>query len=153
MRTLFQLEKDLWLPSPLEEVFAFFSQARNLQTITPDWLSFEVLNEGEIPMHVGAEIRYRIRIHGIPVRWKTRISAWEPPFRFVDEQLTGPYRTWIHEHRFAAQDGGTRATDIVRYWPHGGRLMNWLFVRRDVERIFQYREQELRRIFTRPAPP
>jgi ligand-binding SRPBCC domain-containing protein len=138
---------ELWLPGPPEKIFGFFSNARNLQTITPDWLDFSILTPGTITMKAGALIDYRLCVHGIPLRWQTEITVWEPPFRFVDEQRRGPYRLWSHEHRFIARDGGTLATDDVRYSMLGGRLIERLFVRRDVERIFAFRSEQLKRIF------
>ncbi len=139
--TIFRSE--LWLPRQAEEVFAFFSDARNLQAITPDWLNFEVVTTGSIQMRPGTIIDYRLRLHGIPLRWKTEITAWEPPHRFVDEQRQGPYKLWVHEHRFEPRDGGTLTTDVVRYAVAGGKLIDWLFVRRDVQRIFEYRRAKL----------
>lgn len=132
-----------WLARPIEEVFTFFSDARNLQAITPDWLEFAILTPGTIEMKPGAVIDYRLRLHGIPLRWRTEIAVWEPPVRFVDEQRRGPYRLWIHEHRFSPQKGGTLAVDQVRYSVLGGRLVDWLFVRRDVRRIFAFRRRRL----------
>lgn len=139
----FTFEVKQWLPRPRAEVFSFFSNAHNLETITPPWLKFEVLTPAPIAMRPGTLIDYRIRIHGVPVRWRTEITVWQPPYQFVDEQLRGPYRLWHHTHNFEERDGGTLCTDQVRYYPHGGALMNWLFVRRDVEKIFDYRRQKL----------
>jgi ligand-binding SRPBCC domain-containing protein len=152
----FILQTDLWLPKPIQEVFEFFSDAGNLQLITPPWLNFEILTPRPIAMRAGARIDYRLRLHGFPVRWQTEITAWEPPFRFVDEQRRGPYRVWIHEHRFESRNGGTRVEDQVRYRPPGGRLIEWLFVRRDVNRIFAFRRQKLEELFgtgPKPSPP
>jgi ligand-binding SRPBCC domain-containing protein len=144
----FHFNAEQGLPRPLAEVFPFFSEARNLERITPPWLQFEVLTPNPIEMRVGTLIDYRIRIHGIPISWRTEIIAWEPPHKFVDVQLSGPYKLWHHTHTFEERDGGTLCRDEVRYWPRGGALMNWLFVRGDVERIFRYREEKLREIFT-----
>ncbi|HPC59102.1 MAG TPA: SRPBCC family protein [Verrucomicrobiota bacterium] len=143
----FSLRTDLWLPRPIQEVFRFFADAGNLQTITPPWLSFEILTPLPILMRPGAVIDYRLRLHGFPIRWQTEITAWEPPFRFVDEQRRGPYLLWIHEHRFEPLDGGTRVEDYVRYRPPGGWLVERLFVRRDVTRIFAFRRQKLQELF------
>ena len=140
-------QTELWLPRPRDQVFPFFAEARNLETITPPWLRFEVLTPPPIPMRSGTLIDYRIRVHGVPIRWRTEIAEWQPPHRFVDVQLRGPYTLWHHTHTFAERDGGTLCGDVVRYRPRGGALMNWLFVRRDVERIFRYREQRLRELF------
>src|SRR5690606_2630303 len=101
------------------------------------WLRFRVLTERPIEMKVGATIDYKLRIHGAPIRWRTRITAWEPPYRFVDEQIRGPYRLWRHEHRFTAEGGGTLAEDRVSYAPIGGAPAQALFVGRDVRRIFE----------------
>jgi ligand-binding SRPBCC domain-containing protein len=144
---LFKLEAELWLPRRREEVFPFFADALNLETITPPWLKFEVLTPRPIEMRVGVRIDYRLRLRGLPVRWQSEITAWEPPSRFVDEQRRGPYRAWIHEHTFEERDGGTLARDLVRYDVIGGRLINSLFVRRDVEGIFRYRQKKLQEVF------
>ena len=137
---------ELWLPRPGAEVFAFFGDARNLQAITPEFLNFEVLTPAPFEMHAGTLIDYKLRVRGIPLRWRTHIRAWEPPFRFVDEQLRGPYRQWIHEHTFEERDGGTLARDVVRYSVFGGALVDRLFVRRDVEKIFAYRSRRLQEL-------
>lgn len=140
-----------WLPAAREEVFAFFADARNLEAITPSWLSFRILTPAPLVMRAGAEIAYRLRIHGVPVRWLTEITVWEPPFRFVDEQRRGPYRQWVHEHTFEARDGGTLCRDDVRYAVPGGCVVNALFVRRDVRVIFAHRRKMLERHFRPPA--
>lgn len=146
---LFQSE--VWLPRPREEVFRFFGDVRNLQAITPPFLNFVVLTPAPIAMRAGALIDYKLRVRGIPLRWRTLIREWEPPFRFVDEQLRGPYRQWIHEHTFEERDGGTLTRDVVRYSVFGGALIDWLFVRRDVQKIFAYREKRLKELLG-PAP-
>ena len=143
----FVLESELWLPRKLEEVFPFFADALNLETITPPWLRFEVLTPRPIEMRVGLLIDYRLRLRGLPLRWQSEISAWEPPRRFVDEQRRGPYRAWIHEHRFEERDGGTLAQDRVRYAVIGGWLVERFIVRRDLEKIFRFRQEKLREVF------
>jgi ligand-binding SRPBCC domain-containing protein len=142
----------VWLPRPRHEVFAFFADARNLQALTPAWLNFEVLTPAPITLRAGTIIDYHLRVHGVPIRWRSEITLWDPPRQFADMQLRGPYALWQHTHIFDEQDGGTLCRDEVRYWPRGGRLANWLFVRRDVERIFRYREQRLSEIFKAAAP-
>jgi ligand-binding SRPBCC domain-containing protein len=137
---------ELWLPRPRPEVFAFFADARNLEAITPPWVKFEVLTPAPIEMRAGTLIDYRLRVHGFPIRWRTEITLWEPPFRFADTQLRGPYRRWVHTHRFEEKDGGTLCLDDVSYAVPGGALIERLFVRRDVERIFAYRQETMKRL-------
>ena len=107
MRT-FTFSSSLVLPRGLDELFPFFAEARNLETLTPSWLSFKVLTPGPVEMRPGTLIDYRLAWHGLPLRWRTIIDVWEPPHRFVDRMLKGPYRLWVHEHTFTAVDGGTR---------------------------------------------
>jgi ligand-binding SRPBCC domain-containing protein len=147
MRT-FRYDTEIDVPRDPEQVFAFFSQARNLEKLTPPWLRFEILTEDPIDMAPGTLIDYRIRWRGIPMRWRTEIEVWEPPHRFVDRQVRGPYRLWRHEHVFVARDGGTAVVDRVEYAPIGGALAQRLIVARDVERIFSYRHAVLGRIFS-----
>ncbi len=143
--SLFRAEQ--WLPRPRTEVFPFFAEARNLEELTPPWLKFEVLTPAPINMRAGALIDYRLKVHGIPIRWRTEILEWDPPHRFVDVQLRGPYTLWHHTHTFEERDGGTLCRDEVRYRPLGGALVDTLFVRRDVETIFAYRRQRLDALF------
>lgn len=144
------MHTELSLPRPREQVFAFFSDARNLEAITPDWLRFSLANPDPIDMRPGTIIDYRLRLHGVPLRWQSEIKVWEPPLRFVDEQRRGPYRFWRHEHRFEAQDGSTRVIDEVQYAVWGGGLVERWLVRRDVERIFEFRRRKLLERFGRP---
>jgi len=144
---IFRHETDLWLSRPPGEVFAFFGDAANLQVITPSWLNFQILTPTPIAMQAGTLIDYRLRIHGVPVCWQTEITVWEPPHRFVDVQKRGPYRQWIHEHRFVAEANGTRCFDSIQYAMPGGWLTHRLFVKRDVEKIFAHRACRLRQLF------
>ena len=144
--TVHTYQAELWLPRPRPEVFAFFAEARNLEAITPPWLKFEVLTPAPIAMRAGTLIDYRLRLHGFPIRWRTEITLWEPPVRFADTQLRGPYRLWEHTHTFVEKDGGTLCRDEVRYAVPGGALIERLFVRRDVERIFAHRQEVMRRL-------
>lgn len=139
----FRLEAELWLPQGREELFPFYGDAYNLESITPPWLHFEVLTPKPIEMKPGALIDYRLRLHGLPIRWRTEIARWEPPIAFLDQQLKGPYRYWRHEHLFEEADGGTRVIDRVDYDFFGGRLAHALIVRRDLEAIFSYRQRKL----------
>ena len=135
---------------PVDDVFAFFSQAENLQRLTPEWLHFKILNIDPNPVRQGTLIRYRLRWRVFPIYWTTRITVWEPPHRFVDEQLRGPYRFWRHEHRFVSEGSGTRIHDEVRYLlPFGalGRMVHRMQVRNDVESIFAYRHSAVTSVF------
>jgi ligand-binding SRPBCC domain-containing protein len=146
--TPFVLERAQRVAMPADQVFAFYADARNLEAITPPWLRFRVLTPGAIAMREGALIEYRLRLHGIPLRWRTRIAVWEPPLRFVDVQVRGPYALWEHTHSFVAIDDGVEIRDRVRYaLPLGvlGRLAHALLVRRDLERIFDFRANAVAR--------
>jgi ligand-binding SRPBCC domain-containing protein len=135
------------LPRPIDEVFAFFADAGNLQAITPPWVHFQILTPRPIEMRVGTLIDHRLKIRGVPVRWRSEITVWEPPHRFVDEQRRGPYRLWHHEHILQPCDGGTLCRDVVRYAvPFDFLLHGWL-VRPDIEKIFAYRHEQLSRFF------
>lgn len=141
-----EFQCELWLPRRPEEIFPFFSDAANLEAITPGWLNFQTLTPQPIAMREGALIDYRLRVRGIPLRWRTHIAVWRTPHRFVDEQVRGPYRMWVHEHTFEARDGGTLARDYVRYAvPFDFLMQRW--VRRDIERIFRFRQEVLRKKF------
>jgi ligand-binding SRPBCC domain-containing protein len=140
---MFRLRTELVIAQGIDDVFEFFSDAHNLERITPPWLRLRVLTPRPIDMGVGARIRYRFRIRGIPARWDSEITAWEPPFRFVDEQRGGPFRHWVHEHTFFAEGEQTIARDDVHYAVPGGRAFHDLFVRKDLERLFSYRHTQL----------
>lgn len=137
------LERSQRVEVPVEQAFAFYGDALNLEPLTPPWLHFEVTTPGELTFQPGTLLDYRLRLHGVPVRWRTRIETWEPPTSFVDTQVRGPYSLWEHTHLF--EPDGTGATvirDRIRYAiPLGplGTLAHRLFVRRDLERIFDYR--------------
>lgn len=139
------IESDVWLPRPLDEVFAFFTDARNLEVLTPPWLHFQILNPG-IVIRAGARIDYRLKLHGIPFQWQSEISRWDPPSSFVDQQRKGPYRRWVHTHTFAAERGGTRVGDAVEFEVPLGWLVGG-FVLRDVKKIFAFRQRELLKRF------
>lgn len=145
----YTIRREQWVSRPLDEVFAFFSNARNLEQITPSWLNFQVLTAPE-RISAGVHIRYRLRWHGIPLRWTTEITRWNPPHEFEDIQLSGPYKLWRHTHRFEERNGGTQMTDQVEYaLPFGflGRIAHAVQVRRNVEQIFEYRNEQIRKIF------
>jgi ligand-binding SRPBCC domain-containing protein len=140
----FLIEREQTLPQGIDDVFRFFADPRNLGELTPPWLHFRVVGSSTPSIGEGTVIDYKLRIRGIPLRWRSVIRAWEPPLRFLDEQLVGPYRRWIHEHSFQDLGGKTRVGDRVRYSVRGGALVERFLVRPDVERIFDYREQRLR---------
>jgi len=141
------LRREQRLPRPIDEVFAFFGDARNLEAITPPLLRFQVLTPDPIAMGPGALIRYRLRVRGMPVGWLTAIREWDPPHRFVDQQLRGPYALWHHTHTFEPDgEDATLMRDEVRYaLPFGfaGELARRLFVGRDVEAIFDFRAKRI----------
>jgi ligand-binding SRPBCC domain-containing protein len=146
-----RLEREQVVPAPSGEVFSFFAQARNLERITPSWLGFEVLTPEPLRMAPGTLIEYRLRLHGIPLRWLTRIEEWDAGRAFVDRQLRGPYRLWHHRHEFEPRgDRVTLVRDRVDYaLPVGllGELARRAFVGRDLERIFDFRRDAVRRQF------
>lgn len=145
----FELTSSLRVPRGREEAFAFFSDAHNLERITPGFLKFRVLTPAPIELREGVLIDYALRVRGVPLRWRSEITVWDPPHRFVDRQVRGPYRRWVHEHRFVRLDGGdTLVEDRVEYAVPGGRLVHALFVKRDVQAIFAYRTAVLREIFS-----
>jgi len=146
--TAYALEREQRIPRPLPEVFPFFARAGNLELITPPWLNFRLDREpGEL--HPGARITYRLKVHGVPMRWVSLIEAFEPERRFVDRQISGPYRLWRHQHDFLPDGDSTIVRDHVRYaLPLGlvGSLAHAAFVRRDLERIFSFRQQTVARL-------
>lgn len=146
-RRLIHLAAELRVPAPIDRVFEFFSDASNLEMLTPPWIRFRIVTPQPVEMRPGTTIDYRLRIRGLPIRWQSVIPIWEPPHRFVDEQVKGPYRYWRHEHLFEPADGGTLVSDRVDYRVPGGRLVNRWFVQPDVERIFRYRLKKLREVF------
>lgn len=141
------LRREQILEVGIEQAFSFFSRAENLEAITPPWLRFRIVSPGPLEMREGTLIRYRLRLHGIPVSWLTRIDEWDPPRGFVDRQLRGPYRLWHHTHSFEPLGPErTRMVDIVRYAQRLGplgSLAEALVVQRDLGRIFDFRRDEI----------
>ncbi|MGE9296284.1 MAG: SRPBCC family protein [Puniceicoccales bacterium] len=138
------IRTELMLPLPRETVFEFFSKADNLERITPPALGFKITTPLPIEMRQDTVIDYQIKLHGLPMKWRTLIPVWNPPFEFVDEQIKGPYKTWIHRHTFEAiDDSHTRMTDFVRYelpfTPFGD--VAHPIIRLQVEEIFSYRNR------------
>lgn len=157
--TVYLLRRAQTVALPLETVFAFFARPENLERITPDDLGFSILTPGPIEMKAGALIDYTIRLMGVPLRWTTLITTYQPPQCFIDEQLRGPYAFWHHRHLFRETDDGTEIIDEVHYALRGGvlaPLIHRLFVRRQLERIFDHRariiEGELMRAGSQVAP-
>lgn len=143
-------EQEIWFDHKATDVFQFFCDARNLEMITPSFLRFRIVKAPEEALFEGALIDYRLRLHGVPIRWRTRIDVWDPPRTFVDTQLKGPYRSWHHTHEFEQLDGGTLVRDVVRYeLPFGalGELVAGRLVERDVALIFAYRRTRLLELF------
>ena len=135
-----------WVAADLERTFAFFSDASNLERITPGFLGFSILTPRPIVMCRGALIRYRLRLFGVPLQWLTRIEDWQPGRSFTDVQLQGPYALWVHEHHFSRRDGGTVVHDRVHYrlrWEPLSAPAHALFVRPTIERIFRYRREAI----------
>ena len=152
------LQREQWVAKKPDRVFPFFAQPGNLALITPPGLRFRLLTPGPITMESGRVIDYTIRVLGLPVRWRTLITRYDPPRCFVDEQLNGPYSFWHHTHRFSEVNGGTLLEDEVRYalplmlaGPANG-LVHALYVRPALTRIFDYRQQVFSRLFGSAEP-
>ena len=145
------LHAETWVSLPREEVFPFFADAANLEKLTPPWLSFAIRTPQPIEMGAGTLIDYGISLHGLPMSWRTEISAFQPPEMFVDRQRKGPYRTWIHTHQFLPDRGGTRLVDHVEFDMFGAALVA-PFIRWDLRKIFTYRHQALLEHFKQPKP-
>jgi ligand-binding SRPBCC domain-containing protein len=140
----YQYRTSIWLPKPIEEIFNFFCDAKNLESITPDLLQFKVLGMSTESIEKGTILDYQLKIHGLPKKWKTLIEQWDPPNSFVDTQLEGPYSLWHHTHQFISMHNGTMMNDTVIYQPPlgpFGRLANMAFIRKDIEAIFNYRRK------------
>jgi ligand-binding SRPBCC domain-containing protein len=142
-----EFNSEVLLPLGPDELFPFFADASNLDSITPPWLHFNIITPQPIEMRKGALIDYRLRVRGFPLSWRTRINVWQPPYRFVDEQLRGPYRQWIHEHSFEVHNGGTMVRDSVHYVVPFDWLVHRWFVRGDVEKIFRFRKDAMKSQF------
>jgi ligand-binding SRPBCC domain-containing protein len=147
MSDIYELATWQWLPRPRPEVFDFFADARNLERITPAFLNFHVLTPSPIDMRAGAVIDYRLRLRGLPLRWRSEITIWDPPRRFADAQRRGPYQQWDHTHAFEDEDGGTMVHDRVLYRLIGPdvvtRIIDRVLVAPDTKRIFEFRHHAL----------
>ncbi|MEM9185012.1 MAG: SRPBCC family protein [Planctomycetota bacterium] len=142
------LHAECVLPRPVDEMFAFFSQPENLAKLTPPWMHFKILTPEPIEMAAGTVLDYRVKIlKFVPMRWRSKITTWEPGVAFADTQVRGPYTRWDHDHRFEAVESGTRMIDHVRYGVPGGGLVHRLLVKPDLEKIFAYRLERQREWF------
>ena len=149
----YHLEREQFIPRPLVEVFAFFSDAQNLQVITPAFLHFRILTPEPLVLTRGFVMDYRLRLFGVPLHWRSRIETFDPPHSFSDVQLRGPYRRWHHVHHFTAVAGGTQMLDQVDYELPGGPLgplAHGLFVRSTLNHIFDYRRDRVAALFSPP---
>lgn len=145
-----QFIAEQWIPLSPEVVFEFFCDEKNLEVITPPFLKFKVLNKSTEKIKESTIINYQLSLHGLPMKWKTRIEEWKPPHRFTDVQLKGPYRFWSHSHEFIPMDGGTLLRDQVKYkLPLGilGKLIAYQKVKNDIHNIFKYRREYIARAF------
>jgi len=141
------LERSQRVSATLEETFALYGTADNLERITPDWLRFRILDPRPDVLSAGARLEYSLVLHRFPIRWTTEIAEWDPPHRFVDFQVRGPYTVWEHTHTFEPSGSGTLMRDRVRYaLPLGplGELAHAALVRRDLDRIFAFRHAVVR---------
>jgi hypothetical protein len=146
----YQLHHVQRVAAPLDDVFAFFSDPANLESLTPPWLGFRILGASDAPVRLGTRIRYRLRLNGLPLRWESVIAEYEPGRMFADEQVRGPYRYWYHRHLFRAVSGGVEIEDAVDYeLPFGilGRVAHAAVVRRQLRRIFEFRRVRMRELF------
>ena len=150
MSNLRIISRESKVPKPIEEVFSFFCNAENLNLITPPELNFMITTPLPIEMKKGTLIDYRIKLGGISFNWQTEITEWEPPNRFVDRQVRGPYKVWVHEHLFLSLGSSTIVKDVVEYQPKGWiaePLIHKLFVKKKLEHILDYRQNKIKSIF------
>jgi ligand-binding SRPBCC domain-containing protein len=155
MKKQYIFESEMLIPESRDRVFEFFRDAENLQKLTPPWLDFKILTPIPIDIREGQIIDYRLKLWGLPFSWKTEISQWQPPHKFQDIQITGPYKLWVHTHTFEEVEDGTLMRDQVRYLPRGSILAPWinrLFVARNIRMIFKYREKSIMRYFKTTLP-
>jgi ligand-binding SRPBCC domain-containing protein len=146
----YNFKTEMIIPDNLDNVFSFFSAAENLQAITPPWLHFRILTPTPLKIEPGHIIDYKLSLYGFPFKWKTRITLWDPPNQFIDEQIRGPYRKWVHHHLFEPRGDHTCMRDQVTYEiPVFSEVINNLFVNRNVTRIFNFRRRRINELFSR----
>jgi len=143
---MFTLRAEQWVPKPVEEVFEFFSDAQNLTALMPPGLDLHIVR-APVVLGIGAIIEYQLTVKHIPLTWLSEIKVWEPPYRFVDVQVRGPYRSWTHEHTFKEKANGTLASDHVKYNVWGGTIVQRWLVAPELQRIFNFRRERLQVIF------
>ena len=132
--------------APIVETFGLLSDARALNALTPRWFDLQILSDRPGEMYVGKEFAYRLRWRGLPFRWHSRVTAWEPPSYFAYEQSRGPFRSFLHEHSFFDGLGSTWVTDRVIYRPPGGGLVDGLIVGAELDRIFTFRKNRIEQL-------
>jgi len=147
---MFSLRKTQLIDAPVTEVFSFFERPENLEKITPTWLGFTILNTQPLDMGLSAEFDYTIKMFGLKLKWRSKITNYKPPYSFTDVQIVGPYKLWVHNHTFIEQGKRTLMTDIVEYKLYGGMfssVLNKIFVKKKLEEIFSYRQEKIDLIF------
>ena len=143
----YKLETEQLIKSNIKKVFDFYATPKNLNLITPPFLNFKILGNKVSRTSEGMIFQYRLNLHKIPIFWKSKIEEWNPPLKFVDKQLIGPYLKWHHQHHFEKINNYTKVIDIVDYIVPGGSLIHNLFVKKDLINIFNYRKEALNKIF------
>lgn len=147
---MYNIEFSQFIPQPIDKVFAFFARPENLECITPKYLKFSIKTLSPIRMETGQIIDYTIKIKGFPISWSSLISSYDPPYSFIDEQIRGPYSKWHHTHTFTNVNGGTKIDDQIQYGiPFGlvGRIAHSIWIKKDLERIFDFRSKTIEKVF------
>ena len=143
----FYLKNNLTLNENIEKVFKFFETPKNLNLITPSWLNFNIIKSVASKTYKDQEIEYKLTLHKITFKWKSRIIDYKKNISFCDKQIKGPYLFWEHSHLFSKLEENTLMEDVVKYKVVFGSLANKLFVKRNLRRIFEYRQRKIQEIF------